>query len=77
MTKFFKKSKKTYSEAILGLFCPNSGKNDFSWKKGLWQFLDIPIVYHRAKKLSSHFLEKHQTNGRTDRETDGQISVIL
>ena len=28
MTKFFK-------ESILGPFCPNLGRNEFSWKKGL------------------------------------------
>ena len=33
MTKFFKKSKKTYFGAILGPFCPDEGKNEFPWKK--------------------------------------------
>ena len=37
MIKFFKKSKKLYFGAILVPFCPNLGKNDFSWKKGLCQ----------------------------------------
>ena len=48
-TKFFKKSKKTYFGAILGLFSLNLGKNEFCWKKGLCQFLNIPLIYYRAK----------------------------
>ena len=73
MNKFFKKSKKHNLVAILGTFCPNLGKNGFSWKKGLCQFLDIPIIYHRTKnqrKLLSHFWEKRQTDGWTDRKID-------
>ena len=34
MTKFFKKSKKSYFGANPGPFRPNLGKNKFSWKKG-------------------------------------------
>ena len=34
---------------ILGPFCPNLGKNKISWKKGLCQFLIVPIIYLRAK----------------------------
>ena len=49
MTKFFKKSQKNYFGVILGYFCQNFGKNEFSWKKGLWQFLNIPITYHGAE----------------------------
>ena len=58
MTKFFKKSQKPYFGAILGPFRQNLGKNEFSWKKGLCQFLDIPVIYHCPKnqeKLLSHF----------------------
>ena len=59
MTEFFKKSKKKpILGAILGTFCPILGKNESSCKKELCQFLDIPIIYHRAKnqeKLISHF----------------------
>ena len=68
MTKFFKKSKKTYFGAILGPFCPNLGKNEFSFKKGLCQFLNIPIIYSFAKsqkKLMSHSCVKCRTVGRT------------
>ena len=49
MTKFVKKSKKTYFGVILDPFCANLGKNEFSWKKGLGKFLNIPIIYHCTK----------------------------
>ena len=45
----------------------------FSWKKGLCQFLNIPIIYHCAKnqkKIMSHCRKKCQTDGRTDEQTD-------
>ena len=48
MIKFFKITKKIYFGATLGPFLQNVGKNDFFWKKGLCQFLNIPIIYHRA-----------------------------
>ena len=76
MTKFLKKSKRTYYGAILGPFYPNLRKNEFSWKRELCQFLDFPIIYHRAKnqkKLLSNFWGKHQTDEQTDRQT----TVIL
>ena len=61
----FQKTQKTYFWAILGSFLPKLGKNEFSWKKGLWtqflekrsQFLNISIIYHHAKnqkKLIHH-----------------------
>ena len=41
MTKFFLKNlKRTNFGAILGPFYPNLGKNGFSWKKELCQFLE-------------------------------------
>ena len=49
MTKFFKKSKKNLFWGHFGPFLPNLGKNEFSWKKELCQFLDIPIIYHCAE----------------------------
>ena len=49
MTKFFKKSKKPFFGAILDSVCPNLRKNEISWKKELCQFLNITIIYHRAK----------------------------
>ena len=51
MTKFFKKSKKPYFGAILDSFCPGMGEKEFPWKKGLGQFLNIPIIYHGARNL--------------------------
>ena len=57
MTQFFKKYKKLHFGAILGPFCPNFDKNEFSLKKGLCQFSSIRIVYHCAKNqknLMSH-----------------------
>ena len=56
--------------AILGPFHSYLGKNEFSWKKELCQFLDIPIIYHRVKnqkKLLRNFWGKHQTYRQTDR----------
>ena len=62
MTKLFLKNpKRTYFGAILGPFYPNLDKNKFSWKKELCQFLEIPIIYHCAKKLEKtiqQFLRK-------------------
>ena len=69
MTKFFKKFKKPYFGLFLAPFCSNLGKNGFTWKKGLCQFLNITIIYHRAKnqkKLMSHSWEKCRTDGQTD-----------
>ena len=65
MTKFFKKSQNPY-------FWFHFGQNKISWKKGLRQFLDIPIIYHRAKnqeKIMSYFWEKRRTDGQTDGQT--------
>ena len=66
MKKFFKKS---YFGAILGPYCPNLGKNEFSRKKkGLCPFLDIPIIYHCAK-----IRKKYQTiSEENDKLTGGQ-----
>ena len=71
MIKFFKKSKNSYFGVILGLFCPNLRKNEFSWKKAPCQFLNIPIIYGGAKKhekLSSYSWEKCRTDGETERQ---------
>ena len=38
MTKFFKKSQKTYFCGIFGTFLPNLGKIEFPWKEGLSVF---------------------------------------
>ena len=79
LTKCFKESQKPYSGAFLGPCDPNLGKNEFSWKKGLCQFLNIPIIYRRdknQKKLMSHCWEKHRTDGWTDRRTDGRTDNV-
>ena len=50
-------SKNLFCGPSFGPFCPNLGENKFSWKKGLFQFLNTPIIYHCAKnqkKLMSH-----------------------
>ena len=74
MIKFFKKSEKPYFGTILGTFCQHFGKNDFSWKKWLCQFLDFSMICHFNY---FHFREKRRTNGRTDGRTDRQTMVIL
>ena len=73
MTKFFKKPSKKHFLVIWGKFCPNFGKNEFSWKKGLCQFLNIPITYHGAKKsekTDNPFLIKIPDCWWTDKQTD-------
>ena len=68
MTTFFK-----VLWAILGPFCPNLGKKEFSWKKGFCQFLNILIIYHCAKnqkKLISNSREKCRTDEPTGRQAD-------
>ena len=65
--KIFQKIPKPYFGAILSPLCQTLGKNEFSWKAGLCQFLDIPIIYHRAKnqkKLMSHFRENAELTNR-------------
>ena len=57
-------------------------KFEFSWKKGLCQFLNIPIIYHhvkRSEKTNEPLLKKMpnwQTDRQTDRQTDKQTTVI-
>ena len=71
MTKFFKKSKKLYFGAILGPFCPNFGKNESSWKKGLCQSLNISVIivalYQKSEISNEPFLRK-MLNCWTDRQ---------
>ena len=56
MIKFFKKSQKLYIGIVLGPFCPSFDKNEFSQKKGIYQFLNIlsTIVPKIIRKLMSH-----------------------
>ena len=55
--EIYQKTQKTLFWGHFGPFYPNLDKNEFSRKKGLCQFFDIRIIYHRAKnqkKLMSH-----------------------
>ena len=63
-----------YFGAILA-FLPKFGQNEFSWKKEICQFLNIPVIYDRVKtkKTNLPFLRKllnWQMDGQTDRRTD-------
>ena len=66
---------------MLGNFCPNLGEKEFSWNKGLWEFLNIPIIYHDAKnlkKLTTHSWQKCRTaDGQTNRQTENRDFVAL
>ena len=70
MTKFFTKSKKPYFGAILGSFWPNLGKNEFSWKKGPCQFLNIPITYHHTKNQKKLMLHSEKNGILREGQTD-------
>ena len=51
-------------------------KNEFSWRKGLFQFLSILIIYRHAKNSAipekNAKLTNRQTDGQTDRRIDRQ-----
>ena len=71
MTKFFKKSKKPYFGVIRDSLYLNFGKNEFSRKKGLCQFLNILNIivplYRKSEKINELFLRK-MLNCWTDRQ---------
>ena len=71
MTKFFKKSKNPIWGSILGLSCPNLGKNEFSRKIG--QFLNIKLstTVQKIRKNNDPFLRK-MANWCSDRQTGRQ-----
>ena len=50
MTKFFKKSKKSFFGIIWAMFAQIWRKKNFPGKE-LGQLLNIPIIYHGAKTL--------------------------
>ena len=61
------------NDKIFGFSCLNLGKNEFSWKKGLCEFLNIAIIYHRVKNqknIMMHSWEKWRTDGQTDGQID-------
>ena len=49
ITKLFRKIQENYFGAILGRFSRIWAKIHFPEKKGLCQFLSIPIIYHHKK----------------------------
>ena len=73
---FSNKSRKLYFWAIPGLFLPNFGKKEFSWKRGLCPFLNISIIIvplcPKLRKTNELFLRKMLKFW-----TDGQTTVIL
>ena len=72
MTKFSNKYITTFYGALLGPFCPNFGKNEFSWKKKLCQLLNIPTIYNRAKNQKKLMSIPEKNSSLTDGQTDGQ-----
>ena len=80
MTKFLKKLKKIYFGVILDAFSQNAGKNEFSRKKGLFQFVNIPIIYHHTKKNQKKTYDPLLSkipNWQTYWQTDRRTMVIL
>ena len=47
--EIFQKIQKTLFWGYFGIFCPNLDKNELSWKIELWHFLNMTVVFHRAK----------------------------
>ena len=73
---FQKNQQKLYFVAILGLFCPNLGKYEFSWKIGPCQFLELQLctILQKIRKNYWPIPEKNAelTDWQTDRQTDRQ-----
>ena len=64
----------------MGASCSNLGKHEFSWGKGLCEYLNIRIIYHYAKnqkKLPIPEKNSDLTDGRTNGQTDGQTTMTL
>ena len=71
--KIFQKIKTFLGGVILDPFYQNLGKNEFFWKRVLYQFLNIPIIYHCVKHQKKLMLIIPQKNAKlTDGQTDGQ-----
>ena len=73
--KTFQKIQKTLFWSHVGPFSPKFGQKWIFLKKELRQFLNIPIIYHRAKnqkKLMIHSWDKYRTDRPTGRQTDWQ-----
>ena len=72
--KFSLKIQKTLFWGHFGPFLPKLGQKWIFLVKKDCQFLNIPIIYHRAKnqkKLLNHFWEKGQTGWQTNRQING------
>ena len=77
ITNFFKKIKQTLFSGHFAQIC---AKMDFAGKKGLCQYFNIPIIYHRAKnqkKLMTQSWEKCRTDGRTMSTTNLFLVFLL
>ena len=74
MTKFFKKSKKTYFGPFSALFARIWAKMNFPGDKGsvsfqLTSYSNYSIDIKNQKKTNDQFLKKCRTSGRTHRQT--------
>ena len=74
-TKFFKKHQKSNFGAILARFAQTWTKNEFSWKKGLSQFLNIQIIYHWAKNKKN--LMSHSSENGLEGHTKNQFISLI
>ena len=60
-SKNSKKKKKNFGASLV--------KNEFSWKRGLCQFLNIPIIYHHVKNQKKLISHSDKNAELIDRET--------
>ena len=51
-------------------------KNKIPWKKGLHQFLNIPIIYHHAKSQKKLMKENARTFSKTSTPQENRISRL-
>ena len=66
MTKLFKKYKKPYFVAILVVFCPNLGKNEFSWEKVSLVFKHSNYLHLRKIRKKNYCAIPEENNELTD-----------
>ena len=57
-------------------FSPKFGENEFSWKKGLGQFLNIPIIYHYAK-LRKKLMKRNARTFSKNTTTQENIRISI
>ena len=82
MAKCFKKIQKNlfWGHVTILTFLPKYGQKWILPEKKLCQFLNIPIIYHRAKnqkKLICHSWGKCWTDGWMDRQTEGRQTIMI